>query len=92
MGPDNGRINDRIFIVGIISQDFEKIIPNTTFGPTAKNACGFFQAPKRSGTSRQGEPERNFQITASTNSRLPLSLLRPTQPGRPGSNNSIREN
>jgi hypothetical protein len=30
-------------------------------------------------------PERNFQITASTNSRLPSSLLGPTLPGRPGS-------
>jgi hypothetical protein len=43
----------------------------------------FFQSPKRSGKSRQGAPERNFQITASTNRRLPSSLLRPTVPGRP---------
>jgi hypothetical protein len=45
----------------------------------------FFQLPKRSGRSRHGAPERNFQITASTKSRLPNSLLRPTCPGRPGS-------
>jgi hypothetical protein len=30
----------------------------------------FFQSPKRSGKSRHGAPERNFQITASTNRRL----------------------
>jgi hypothetical protein len=36
----------------------------------------FFQSPKRSGKSRHGAPERNFQITASTNRRLPSSLLR----------------
>ena len=52
----------------------------------------FFQSPKRSGRSRQGAPVRNFQMTASTNSRLPLSLLRPTWPGRPGSKCSIRAN
>src|SRR5271167_2494651 len=38
----------------------------------------FFQAPKRAGISRQGTPVRNFQITASTNNRLPNSLSRPT--------------
>src|SRR5271170_183670 len=43
----------------------------------------FFQAPKRTGISRQGTPVRNFQITASTNNRLPNSLSRPTCPGRP---------
>jgi hypothetical protein len=52
----------------------------------------FFQPPKRSGRSRHGAPERNFQITASTNTRLPSSLLRPTVPRRPGNNNSIRAN
>src|ERR1700722_17133650 len=40
----------------------------------------FFQAPNRVGMSRQGTPVRNFQITASTNRRLPRSLLRPTYP------------
>jgi len=29
MSPDNGRINHRIFIVWIIRQGFEKILPNT---------------------------------------------------------------
>src|SRR5271163_3804152 len=52
----------------------------------------FFQAPKRAGISRQGTPVRNFQITASTNNRLPNSLSRPTCPGRPGSSFSIRAN
>jgi hypothetical protein len=37
----------------------------------------FFQSPKRSAKSRHGAPERNFQITASTNRRLPSSLLQP---------------
>jgi hypothetical protein len=50
------------------------------------------QSPKRSGKSRHGTPTRNFQITASTKSRLPRSLLRPTVPGRPGSKFSIRAN
>jgi hypothetical protein len=52
----------------------------------------FFQPPKRSGRSRHGAPDRNFQITASTNNRLPLTLLRPTEPGRPGNKFSIRAN
>src|ERR1700730_10127256 len=39
------------------------------------------QPPNRSGKSRHGAPARNFQITASTKSRLPRSLLRPTVPG-----------
>ena len=52
----------------------------------------FFQSPKRSGKSRHGAPERNFQITASTNRRLPSSQLRPTVPGRPGRKVSIRAN
>src|SRR6202041_2333628 len=52
----------------------------------------FFQSPKRSGKSRHGAPERNFQITASTNRRLPSRLLRPTVPGRPGRRASIRAN
>jgi hypothetical protein len=52
----------------------------------------FFQSPKCSGKSRHGAPERNFQITASTNRRLPSSLLRPTVPGRPGRRLSIRAN
>src|ERR1700735_2464074 len=34
----------------------------------------FFQAPKRTGISRQGTPVRNFQITASTKSRLPMTI------------------
>jgi hypothetical protein len=42
-----------------------------------------FQSPKRSGKSRHGATERNFQITASTNSRLQTTLSRPTWPGRP---------
>ena len=45
--------------------------------------CVFFQSPKRSGSSRQGAPVQSLQMSASTNSRLPLSLLRPTWPGRP---------
>ena len=45
----------------------------------------FFQPPNCFGKSRHGAPTRNFQITASTNRRLPRSLLRPTVPGRPGS-------
>lgn len=37
----------------------------------------FFQLPKRSGRSRHGAPERNFQITASMKSRLekPIAQL-----------------
>src|ERR1700722_14378593 len=52
----------------------------------------FFQAPKRVGMLRQGTPVRNFQITASTKSRLPSSLSRPTYPGRPGNRFSTRAN
>ena len=48
--------------------------------------------PERFGKSRHGAPERNFQITASTNRRFPSSLLRPTVPGRPGRRVSIRAN
>jgi hypothetical protein len=40
---------------------------------TGRASGPFFQLPKRSGRSRQGAPVRNFQMTASTNSRLPLS-------------------
>ena len=47
---------------------------------------------KTLGKIAQGAPVRNFQMTASTNSRLPLSLLRPTWPGRPGSKCSMRAN
>ena len=57
-----------------------------------KRLCVLHQPPKRSGKSRHGAPTRNFQITASTNRRLPRSLLRPTVPGRPGSKFSIRAN
>src|ERR1700730_18469281 len=49
-----------------------------------KRLCVLLQPPKPSGKSRHGAPARNFQITASTKSRLPRSLLRPTVPGRPG--------
>ena len=38
-----------------------------------KRLCVFFQSPKRSGKSRHGAPEQNFQITASST---------PSSPGR----------
>ena len=33
MDPHNGRINHGVFIVGIIGQSFEKILPNAALGP-----------------------------------------------------------
>ena len=53
------------------------------FQASPKVACFAPSSPNRVGMSRQGTPVRNFQITASTNRRLPRSLLRPTYPGRP---------
>src|SRR3954451_2463899 len=48
-----------------------------------KRVWTFFQAPNRSGRSRQGMPARYRYSTASTNSRLSLAVT-PTHPSRPG--------
>src|SRR4051794_14993484 len=54
-----------------------------------KRVWTFFQAPNRSGRSRQGMPARYRYSTASTNSRL-SSAVTPTHPSRPGSRSLIR--
>src|SRR3954451_22939767 len=54
-----------------------------------KRVWTFFQAPNRSGRSRQGVPARERCSTASTTSRSPLAVT-PTCPSRPGSRPSIR--
>src|SRR3954464_9599740 len=54
-----------------------------------KRVWTFFQAPNRSGRSRQGMPARYRYSTASTNKRLSLAVT-PTCPARPGSRPSIR--
>jgi len=77
---------------GSSAKALKRLSQTPLFAQREKRVCVFFQPPKRSGKSRHGAPERNFQITASTNSRLPRSLLRPTWPGRPGSRFSIRAN
>jgi hypothetical protein len=79
--PDDGGVDHRVFVIRIIGQGLEKILPNSARGQREKRLWIFFQSPKRSGKSRHGAPERNFQITASTNRRLPSLLLRPTVPG-----------
>jgi hypothetical protein len=80
---DDGSVDHRVFVVRIIGQGLEKTLPNPTRGPARKASVGILPAPEALRQSRQGAPERNFQITASTNRRLPSSLLRPTVPGRP---------
>jgi len=75
-GLDRGRVGR-----GIMASDSR---PPSVRGEPRCVPLSDIEAPKRSGSSRQGAPVRNFQMTASTNNRLPLSLLRPTWPGRPG--------
>src|SRR6202035_3823056 len=48
------------------------------FAQRANRVWTVFTAPNHSGRSRHGSHARNFQITASTNRRLPTSLLRLT--------------
>src|ERR1700729_239215 len=78
MRAHDGCVDHRVFVVRIIGQSFEKTLPNAFFRPARKPRVDVLPAPNRSGRSRHGAPERNFQITASTNRRLPTSLLRPT--------------
>src|SRR3954462_14037611 len=54
-----------------------------------KRVWTFFQAPNRSGRSRQGMPARYRYSTASTNKRSSLAVT-PTCPARPGGRPSIR--
>src|ERR1019366_213020 len=55
-----------------------KRLPQTPFSAQReKRLCVLLQPPKRSGKSRHGAPARNFQITASTNSRLPAIAVAP---------------
>jgi hypothetical protein len=69
-----------------LSGSSAKVLKSLSQTPLAaqreKRLWMFFESPKRCGKSRHGAPERNFQITASTNRRLPSSLLRPTVAGR----------
>jgi hypothetical protein len=90
MRTHDGGVDHRVFVVGIVGEGLEKTPPHAGLRPT--RAWTFIREPNRSGRSRHGAPERNFQITASTNARLPRSLLRPTLPGRPGRRCSIRAN
>jgi len=69
---------------GSSAKGLEKTLPKLPLAAQReKRLWMFFESPKRSGKSRHGAPERNFQITASTNRRLPSALLRPTVPGAP---------
>src|ERR1700730_16526217 len=51
-----------------------------------KRLCVLLQPPKRSGKSRHSAPARNFQITASTKSRLPDHCCAPPCPDGPAAN------
>src|SRR3954449_12226900 len=53
-----------------------------------KRVWTFFQAPNRSGRSRQGMPARYRYSTASTSRRLSFAVT-PTHPSRPGSRSLI---
>src|SRR5689334_1150796 len=66
-----------------------KILSHTpVLAQRQKRVWTFFQAPNRSGRSRQGMPARYRYSTASTNRRLSLAVT-PTHPARPGSRSLI---
>jgi hypothetical protein len=44
VGPDDGGVDHRIFIVGIIGQGFEKILPDAAFRPSRKPPVGVLPA------------------------------------------------
>jgi hypothetical protein len=75
---------------GSSAKVLKKTLPNPAHGPTRKALVGVLPVAEPLRQMRDGAPERNFQNTASTNKRLPSSLLRPTVPGRPGRSVSIR--
>jgi hypothetical protein len=62
---------------GSSARALKRLFPNAAFGPPRKALVRVVQPPKRSGKSRHGAPARSFQITASTNSRLPAIAVTP---------------
>ncbi len=67
-----------------------KRLSNTPFlAQRRKRVATEFHLPKLACRSRQGEPVRAIQNTASTNKRL-SSAVRPGSPGLPGSSGAIR--
>jgi len=83
MRPDNGGVDHGVFVIRIFGQVLKRLSQTPPAAQREKRLWMFLQSPKRSGKSAPRGPERNFQITASTNRRLPSSLLRPTVPGAP---------
>ena len=79
--PNDGGVDHRVFVIQIIGQVLNRLSQTPLAAQRKKRSWIFFQSPKRSGKSCYGAPERNFQITDSTNRRLPSLLLRPTVPG-----------
>ena len=79
-------------LLGSSAKALKRLSQTPALAQRENRVCVFFQPPKRSGKSRHGAPERNFQITASTNSRFQPALLRSTEPGRPGNKFLIRAN
>jgi hypothetical protein len=59
MSSYNGRVDHGVCIVGIICQDFEKILPNATLGPTRKPCVYVFPSPEpfRQIAPRRTRPE-----------------------------------
>lgn len=46
MGSDDGGIDHRIFVIGILRQMFENLLPNATFGPATVTAVNVLPVAK----------------------------------------------
>ena len=65
VGSHDGRVDHRIFVVGVVGQGFEKTLPNAAFGPARKALVGVFPvaealgqiAPRRARTEL---PDHSF--------------------------------
>src|ERR1700730_16195579 len=49
MGPDDGGVDHRVFVVGIIGQGLEKVLPNAFFSPTRETPVGVAPATEALG-------------------------------------------
>jgi len=54
VGSDNGRINHRIFIIGIFAQNLEYLFPNTCLAPSGVSQVNYPKVPQSFGEISPG--------------------------------------